>query len=112
VVTIAGRRRPVLHRRLRSGELCSYQVATTRVSLLYLDPYGWARNVTEGTRSNYSGCPTGGDSGGSVFTVRSDGAIAAKGIHSGHAATIGTCFEYFTDIREAYFGLPGWLMTG
>jgi len=96
-----------------SGELCDYTVTTTGINAWYLlDGLGvWARNVTEGVRNNYTGCIGHGDSGGSVFTVRSDGAIAAKGIISGFGQTIGSCFAYFTDIRLSYFGLPGVLKT-
>lgn len=91
-----------------TGELCQYSVTTVGVHMWYVfDGFGvWARNVVEAVRNNYTGCIEGGDSGGSVFTVYQDG-VAAKGIVSGKAQTIGSCFMYFTDIQHADQSLPG-----
>jgi hypothetical protein len=49
-----------------------------------------------------------GDSGGSVFT-NTTGGVVARVIISGMGFI--TCYVYFTDIRQAYIGLPGVLKT-
>ena len=94
------------------------------------DPYGAAaavannnpdgttpivRHITTGTRAG--GGVASGDSGGPVFTVRSAGKIVAKGIVSGAAyvKVFGISLSstnYFTDIDDACYGLPGFLVTG
>jgi hypothetical protein len=92
-----------------SGELCGWTVATTRMNILTdVLSWEWLNNVTEGVR--FDGKMTlPGDSGGPVYTVQPDGTIAAKGITSSGAdpPLISTTFHYFTDIWEAYYGLPG-----
>lgn len=58
-------------------------------------------------------CPTLGDSGGPVYQKRSDGKVTAFGIFSGSAPLVASCYVYFTDIRDPYYGLPGTLkVTG
>jgi hypothetical protein len=57
-----------------------------------------------------------GDSGGSVFSVRSDGNITARGIISGGGtgSVVGVdvmSSVYSTDIWQVYYGLPGYLRT-
>lgn len=42
--------------------------------------------------------------------MRGDGGIAAKGIESASNRS-SNCVEFFTDIWEAYYGLPGVLKT-
>ncbi len=44
--------------------------------------------------------------------MRDDGGIAAKGIISGQGTSGIYCNVYFTDIWDAYFGLPGSLKIG
>jgi hypothetical protein len=44
-----------------------------------------------------------------VYTVRPDGGIAAKGINSGGGFIGNHCWNYFTDIWLAWYGLPGTL---
>ncbi|MBY8872020.1 S1 family peptidase [Micromonospora sp. PLK6-60] len=72
-----------------------------------------ARNMVRSYYRNDGVCTIGGDSGGPVYTVRSDGRVAAKGIHHGKATNSVTgCMNVFTDIWQAYYGLPGTLATG
>lgn len=85
-----------------TGELCSYIVTGIRVNR-NIDG-GYLQNATEGTRSG--GCTGAGDSGGPIYTVRGDGGIAAKGVESSSNRS-SNCVELFTDIWEAYYGLPG-----
>lgn len=92
-----------------SGELCEFIVNRIRLNYTYYTGET-VKNITEGWRGDP--CHGLGDSGGPVYTVRADGGIAAKGIHSGGISTFGTCWEYFTDIWLAYWGFPGWLRTG
>lgn len=76
----------------------------SRFSMGYNDGT-WVRNAVEGTREG-DPCPTGGDSGGPVFTIYGDG-VAAKGIHSGGGKPLTTCYDYFTDIQHPIQALPG-----
>jgi hypothetical protein len=93
----------------RTGELSAWTVTVVHMDKWYVaDGLNvWARNITEGSRSGT--CIDHGDSGGSVFTLTTGG-VAAKGIISG-MGWLG-CYVYFTDIREADYGLPGQLRTG
>jgi hypothetical protein len=79
-----------------------------------------ARRVWIGYKTGF--CMQPGDSGGSVYTVGGDGKVAAKGIISGAGGRGGAdswagagempCLNIFTDIRDAYYALPGSLRTG
>jgi hypothetical protein len=71
----------------------------------------WARNVDEGYAGGNT-CPTHGDSGSGVYQNRSDGRVTAFGIQSGSLPLIISCHIFFTDIWDAYYGLPGVLKTG
>jgi hypothetical protein len=101
----------------RTGELCGWKVVKTRANVKYTGNK-WVRNITEGRKQGE--CTSPGDSGGPIYTVRSDGGVSAKGIHSGGGGggadhwggALDPCAEYFTDIREAYDGFPGILKTG
>ena len=53
-----------------------------------------------------------GDSGSGVYQKRSDGKVTAFGILSGSAPLVLACHIFFTDIWDAYYGLPGTLKTG
>ncbi|WP_157383411.1 DNRLRE domain-containing protein [Nonomuraea coxensis] len=67
---------------------------------------GTTDNIVTGKRSG--DCVEGGDSGGPVYTFRSDGSVVAKGVaNAGTSPLIGDCVMVFTDIttiREAYGG--------
>ena len=69
--------------------------------------------MVEAARS-YGGCVQSGDSGGPVFTTNPDTSVMAKGIIGAFAGT-GTssdpCKTWFTDIWDAYWGLPGDIKT-
>ncbi|MGH2967352.1 MAG: trypsin-like serine protease [Solirubrobacterales bacterium] len=87
-----------------TGELGGWRVTAVGIDVWYGGGV-WARNVVEGTRGD-----TGinhGDSGGSVFTTTTGGRVVARGIITGMFPLC--CFVYFTDIRVAYYGLPGWV---
>jgi hypothetical protein len=113
-VTAIWSRSPVLNDQFyvsgqTSGDLGIYSVWATHVDVYYFNLSAWARNMTEGYAS-FAACPQGGDSGGAVFTNRSDGSVAAKGIHSGSFSDVVSCYEWFTDIRLADTYLPGGLL--
>ncbi|WP_344661095.1 S1 family peptidase [Catenulispora subtropica] len=92
-----------------SGELCGWVTTAARSNWTYSDGTV-ARNVSWGTRGG--ACTQAGDSGGTVYTVRSDGGIAAKGIHDGGGTySNGTCVEIYSDIFDAYYAYPGNLQT-
>jgi hypothetical protein len=87
-----------------TGQHCNWKVQ---------DPNTWAKtdggttqNIVIGTRS--SECAQGGDSGGPVYTFRSDGSVVAKGVAAaGTDPVFGDCSLAFTDIttvREAFGG--------
>lgn len=98
-----------------TGELCGWKVNKVRYNQRYGNSKSkqWVRNINRGKKKGI--CTAKGDSGGPVYTVRGDGGIAAKGVHSGlggggsdnYGGTLDPCYEYFTDIWEAYRGLPG-----
>ncbi|GIH03291.1 hypothetical protein Rhe02_13580 [Rhizocola hellebori] len=104
----------------RTGELCGWSVNGYNANIKYDKdgPNVWARNMIAGVKEGQCNIP--GDSGSPVYTVRGDGGIAAKGIHSGTAGGGGDswggafdpCYEYFTDIRVAWFYFPGGLRLG
>jgi streptogrisin C len=101
----------------RTGELCGWSVTRVRFDHRYSNGEV-VRNANRGSKQGQ--CNLGGDSGGPVYTVRSDGGIAAKGIHSGGGGggsdnwggALDPCFEIFTDIWDAYYAFPGVLRLG
>ena len=95
----------------QSGDIGPYTVSGTHLDVFYLNASAWARNVTRADRTWFPACPSGGSSGGAVFTNRNDGSVAAKGIHSGVFTDWITCWVWFTDIRLADQYLPGFLLT-
>ncbi|WP_444951749.1 hypothetical protein [Micromonospora ureilytica] len=94
-----------------TGEKCNWTVYSTGINFKHSDG-ATARNVVRSFYRNDGVCTIGGDSGGPVYTVRSDGKVAAKGIHHGHSSnSVSGCMQVFTDIWQAYYGLPGSLAT-
>jgi hypothetical protein len=86
-----------------TGQLCSWRV-TIAISDVQTAG-GLNKNVTTGYRS---ACVGGGDSGGAVYTVRPDTAIAAKGIMNQTDGPQGqTCNLLFTDILRMTNAWPG-----
>jgi hypothetical protein len=71
------------------------------------------------SKSKQGWCARHGDSGGPVYTVYSDGAVAAKGIISSgngggtdsYGGLFDKCTMQYTDIYDAYYALPGSLKT-
>ena len=104
----------------KSGEICGWTVDQTDAKVDYYDEHGVFEGTllggTRGYRNSASGI-IGGDSGGSVFTVRPDGTIAARGVISGQQTRSGPGCSgpltrvYFTDILQAFYGLPGSLVV-
>lgn len=90
-------------------ENCRWQVNAVHITHVYTEGgvTRWKRNVIEGGKFP-PGCTLKGDSGGAVYTVRSDGGIASKGIHSGLVTmSSGYCVEHFTDIWTIYYAFGG-----
>jgi Trypsin len=97
-----------------TGELCGWRVTQVRYDQALYRPDGKTfeglnRDTNAGMKSGT--CSTFGDSGGPVYTVRSDGRIAAKGINSWGGSGSSGCTEGFTDIWQAFYGFPGILFT-
>ncbi|MFF5075688.1 S1 family peptidase [Actinoplanes sp. NPDC000266] len=86
-----------------SGEICGYSVLLTGINFDYWN-MGEIRNAVQGQR--WGNCNSAGDSGGPVYTIRSDGTAVPKGVHSGSTIN-GPCIEFFTDIWHAYNAFPG-----
>jgi hypothetical protein len=90
-----------------TGEWCG-MVTQTGANIWYvINGFSvWARNVVEADALGPS-CPTHGDSGAPVYQKRSDGKVTALGILSGSLPLGVDCGAFFTDIWDAYYGLPG-----
>jgi hypothetical protein len=96
-----------------TGEWCGV-VTATRVNAYYVidGPNVWARRVVQAEALGNT-CPTHGDSGGPVYRKQWTDGVAAVGIFSGSVPEIYACAVWFTDIWDAYYGLPGTLkVTG
>lgn len=96
-----------------TGEWCG-MVVQTGANIWYLinGVNVWARNVVEADAVGPM-CPTHGDSGAPVYQKRADGKVTAFGIFSGSLPLGVSCGAFFTDIWDAYYGLPGTLkVTG
>jgi hypothetical protein len=99
-----------------SGEVCGWTVSKF-VDHVYSNNEVLRHGVESKTKQGQ--CLIGGDSGGPVYTVRSDGAISAKGIVSGISGggadywggLLDPCTMWFTDIYDAYYAFPGVLAT-
>lgn len=94
-----------------SGEVCVWTVTHDRTLVVYSD-LTIARNVTNTVERWDGRCVIPGDSGGAMFGVNSDGSVNAHGVISGRMTGPGWCQVIFTDIYDAYYGLPGYLTTG
>ncbi|MDI1463161.1 hypothetical protein QEZ54_19460 [Catellatospora sp. KI3] len=88
-----------------TGEMCGFRVINRLVNVRYSDG-AMLRNATEAYR--YGNCTRGGDSGAPIYTIKSDGSVAAKGVLSGGSTnTSGNCYDYFSEIYLAEKSLPG-----
>ncbi|HWP64130.1 MAG TPA: hypothetical protein VNO86_11735 [Candidatus Binatia bacterium] len=94
-----------------TGQWCG-MVTATGVNAWYLvnGVNVWARNVVRAEALGNT-CPTHGDSGAPVYRIVSTGRVAAVGIFSGSFPQVVACSVWFTDIWDAYYGLPGSLKT-
>jgi hypothetical protein len=98
-----------------SGEQCGWKVVWSAAGNYTYNSGEVARRVWRGDKRGW--CIKAGDSGGPVYTVRSDGYVVAKGIISGatgfggsdaYAGLLDTaCRNIFSDIWDAYYGFPG-----
>ncbi|MDX3615694.1 DNRLRE domain-containing protein [Streptomyces europaeiscabiei] len=101
----------------RSSEVCGWKVTETKKRWKYGNG-DVAQNMTVAEK-NSGACIIGGDSGGPVYTVKSNGYVYAKGIISGSGCVSltddgecsdswdGKCRVFFTDISLAEKALPG-----
>ncbi|MGA5040393.1 DNRLRE domain-containing protein [Streptomyces capoamus] len=101
----------------RSSEVCGWKVTATKQRVKYSGGT-IAENMTVAEK-NSGACTLGGDSGGPVYTVKSNGYVYAKGIISGGGCQSvsddgecsdswdGNCRVMFTDISLAEKALPG-----
>jgi hypothetical protein len=94
-----------------TGEWCGMVTATGGNAWYLVNGFNvWARHVVQAEAVGWT-CPTHGDSGAPVYQKRSDGRVDALGILSGSLPLGIECAAYFTDIRDAYYGLPGSIKT-
>jgi streptogrisin C len=99
-----------------SGEICGWTVDAAGVDRYVSGK--WKRSIVVSS-SRQGWCIRSGESGGAVYTVNSNGSVAAKGIHSSssgggsdfYGGALDPCEEQFTDIWDAYYGFPGTLKT-
>ncbi|MFF0850905.1 hypothetical protein ACFYVM_07585 [Streptomyces sp. NPDC003280] len=101
----------------RSSEVCGWKVTETSKRFKYSNG-DVVHNMTVGQKNSGS-CVISGDSGGPVYTVKSNGHVNAKGIISGAGCDSvsddgecsdgwdGKCTVFFTDIALAEKALPG-----
>ena len=103
---------PICNNGFITGPWCGAVLATGSNIFYAADgPNVWARNVVEGYAGGNT-CPTHGDSGSPIYQNRSDGKVTAYGILSGSLPLVISCHIFFTDIRDAFDGLPGSIKTG
>ncbi len=94
-----------------TGEWCGMVTATgANIRYIFDGINVWARHVNIALAAGNT-CPTKGDSGAPVYRRVSSSRIAAVGIDSGSAPLVAACQAYFTDIWDAYYGLPGTIKT-
>lgn len=70
-------------------------------------PNVYARNVFRLKPDVAGQCNIDGDSGGPVYKRNANGTLTAYGIIGGRIDLIGTCSMVLTDIRDAWYALPG-----
>lgn len=115
--------RSMWHRRAQSGDqFCTGGVVSGELCGWTVDKVGADVKTNMGINHNQvtskgkqGWCQKQGDSGGPVYTVNSDGSVAAKGMISsgggggsdGYGGYFDQCTMQFTDIYDAYFGFPG-----
>lgn len=88
-----------------TGEMCGFKVIAANITHKYSDGTV-LRNMHKTYRRG--NCTRGGDSGAPIYTIRSDGSIAAKGVLSGGSSnTSGDCYDYFTDTYLAEKAFAG-----
>jgi len=94
-----------------SGEICGWTVEEIHTDISY-GSEGYVRHATKAYKIGDG--TIGGDSGGPVYTVRSDGNIVAKGIISGkqiyNDPVTNKAHMYFTDIWQAFDAFSGGLL--
>lgn len=87
-----------------TGELCGWKVTDGSTDVRYRDGT-LARNVVYATKTET--CAAMGDSGGPIYTVRSNGMVTARGVLSGGGRSGSKCSLIFSDIRVAEKSFPG-----
>lgn len=93
-----------------TGEWCGMVTATGGNAWYIVNGINvWARHVNQAEAVGNT-CPTHGDSGAPVYRTVSGG-VAAVGVLSGSLPLVAECAVYFTDIQDAFYGLPGSLKT-
>lgn len=94
---------------ITTGEWCGAVTATNTDFWYAVNGINvWARHM-QGASSPGNTCPTFGDSGAPVYRKQWAAAVAAVGIYSGGVPEVLACDAYFTDIWDAFDGLPGTL---
>lgn len=102
-----------------SGERCGWVVQNDHRLYEYSNGDRVQYSLTSDNRTGQ--CTFAGDCGGSIFTVRLDGYIAAKGIISGgldgdndthQGSTLNPCRVVFTNIADAVQAFPGSVKLG
>lgn len=99
----------------KSGEVCDWTVKDVGVNNRTSNGL-WIRNIVT-SKAKREACIRPGDSGGAIYTVNADGAVAAKGIINAgsgggsdyRGGFLDPCYSGFTDIWDAYSGFPGYL---
>jgi hypothetical protein len=87
-----------------TGELCGWKVADGSTDVRYIDGTV-GRNLAYAKKTGT--CAAKGDSGGPIYSIRSDGRVTARGILSGGGKYNSTCTLFFSDIRVAEKSFPG-----
>ncbi|MEJ3742960.1 hypothetical protein WEI85_06705 [Actinomycetes bacterium KLBMP 9797] len=86
------------------GELCGWKVTDGSTDVRFRDGT-LARNVAYATKTPT--CAAEGDSGGPIYSIRSNGSVTARGILSGGGFNGSKCSLIFSDIRVAEKSFPG-----
>ena len=97
--------------------MCGWTVSNVGINHTYSDGEVLRNAVQSSYKQGW--CIRPGDSGGPVYTVRSDGKVAAKGLINGagggggdyYGGATDPCIMWFTDIYQAYYAFPGTIQT-